>query len=109
MAESRLPTQTSLFTWCLPGRGNAWLLATLGMAALCLVLAFGVLHVTHQTREHYGELQRLTDQYRELQTRWGQLLLEESSWSSPARIEQIADQKLGMHIPDVNEVEVIQP
>lgn len=41
--------------------------------------------------------------------RMGQLLLEEGAWSTPARIEQIATQRLGMRIPDVNDVEVIRP
>lgn len=39
----------------------------------------------------------------------GQLLLEEGAWSTPARVEKIATERLGMRIPDVHDVEVIQP
>ncbi|HBN61478.1 MAG TPA: cell division protein FtsL, partial [Halomonas sp.] len=31
------------------------------------------------------------------------------AWATPARIEQIATERLEMRIPDVNDVEVIRP
>lgn len=56
-----------------------------------------------------AQLQQLEQEENQLQTEWGQLLLEEGAWSTPARIEQIATERLGMRIPDVNDVEVIRP
>ena len=57
----------------------------------------------------FAELQRLEQEENQLQTEWGQLLLEEGAWATPARIEQIATERLEMRIPDVNDVEVIRP
>ncbi|SDN21656.1 cell division protein FtsL [Vreelandella arcis] len=75
----------------------------------CLATAFLVVATTHATRVQYAQLQQLEQERRQLNTEWGQLLLEEGAWSTPARIEQIATQRLGMRIPDVHDVEVIRP
>lgn len=75
----------------------------------CLGSALAVITASHQTREQYVRLQQLEREQNQLQTEWGQLLLEESAWSSPARIEQLAMERLEMRLPDVDEVEVIRP
>lgn len=82
------------------------------VAALVLLVlgsAMAVITTAHLTREQYARLQRLEREQNQLQTEWGQLLLEESAWSSPARIERLAVERLEMRLPDVNEVEVIRP
>ncbi|MEA2118367.1 cell division protein FtsL [Halovibrio sp. HP20-50] len=76
---------------------------------LCMASGLGVVVTTHMTRVHFAQLQQLEQEENQLQTEWGQLLLEEGAWSTPARIEQIATERLGMRIPDVNDVEVIRP
>ncbi|WP_043526787.1 cell division protein FtsL [Litchfieldella xinjiangensis] len=85
----------------------------LGLVSLLtlLVLASATAAVTasHLTREQYARLQQLEREQNQLQTEWGQLLLEESAWSSPARIERLAVERLEMRLPDINEVEVIRP
>lgn len=87
-----------------------WRLAVV-VALIVLVLgsAMAVITTSHLTREQYARLQRLEREQNQLQTEWGQLLLEESAWSSPARIERVAVERLEMRLPDVNEVEVIRP
>lgn len=75
----------------------------------CLISGLAIVGITHQTRMQYAEWQRLNQEKNQLSTEWGQLLLEESTWSSPVRIERIAAERLEMRIPDVNDVEVIQP
>ncbi|MGQ4880320.1 cell division protein FtsL [Billgrantia sp. LNSP4103-1] len=80
-----------------------------GLALACLASAFAVIGTSHQTREQYARLQQLERERDQLQTEWGQLLLEESAWSSPARIERLAVDRLEMRLPNVNEVEVIRP
>lgn len=84
--------------------------AALGVLFLaCVFSALAAVTVTYQTRVQYAELQRLEQERNQLQTEWGQLLLEEGAWSTPARIEQMATDQLGMRIPDVTDVEVIRP
>nr|WP_245904567.1 cell division protein FtsL [Halomonas lactosivorans] len=95
-------------------RRPAWLpnwrlLLVMGLLLACLVNALAVINASHQTRMQYVELQQLERERDQLQTEWGQLLLEESAWSSPARIERLAVERLEMRLPDVGEVEVIRP
>jgi cell division protein FtsL len=80
-----------------------------GLVLACLVTALAVITASHQTRQQYAGLQRLESERQQLQTEWGQLLLEESAWSSPARVERLAVERLEMRLPDVDEVEVIRP
>ncbi|MBW6391569.1 MAG: cell division protein FtsL [Halomonas sp.] len=95
-------------------RRPAWLpswplLLVLGLLLACLVTAMAVINASHQTRMQYVRLQQLERERDQLQTEWGQLLLEESAWSSPARIERLAVERLEMRLPSVDEVEVIRP
>ena len=36
-----------------------------------------------------------------LKTEWSQLLLEENTWVAPVRIQTLAQQELGMRIPEM--------
>ncbi|QTF94049.1 cell division protein FtsL [Halomonas sp. BM-2019] len=107
MAQGR--TSTSGFGWPLAIRPSLPLLVVLALVAACLGSALAVITASHLTRDQYGRLQQLEREQQQLQTEWGQLLLEESAWSSPARIERLAMERLEMRLPDVDEVEVIRP
>lgn len=74
-----------------------------------LVSALAIISTSHLTRVQYARLQKLENQRDALQTEWGRLLLEESTWSSPARIESLSTQRLEMRVPGVDEVKVIHP
>ena len=102
-------TSTSGFGWPLVLRVSPSLLVVVALLVASLVSALAVITTTHLTREQYGRLQQLEREQQQLQTEWGQLLLEESAWSSPARIERLAMERLEMRLPDVDEVEVIRP
>ncbi|WP_290785032.1 cell division protein FtsL [Halomonas sp.] len=102
-------TSTSGFGWPLALRSSLSLVVVLTLVVACLASALAVITATHLTREQYGRMQQLEREQQQLQTEWGQLLLEESAWSSPARIERLAMERLEMRLPDVDEVEVIQP
>lgn len=43
----------------------------------CLLTGLAVVTTTHMTRVQFAELQRLEQEENQLQTEWGQLLLEE--------------------------------
>lgn len=84
-------------------------LLVMALLGLVLVSALAVIASTHQTRVQYARLQQLEHQRALLQTEWGQLLLEESTWSAPSRIERLATERLEMHVPELAEIEVIRP
>ncbi|APE29796.1 cell division protein FtsL [Halomonas aestuarii] len=108
MAQGRSPV-TSSFGWPLRLGASPMLLLVALLLAACLASALGVITTSHLTRDQYARLQHLEREHQQLQTEWGQLLLEESAWSSPARVERLAQERLEMRLPDIDEVEVIRP
>jgi len=83
------------------------LLGLLWCAALASALA--VVLVAHLCRQLYSELAVLEQQANEYQVEWGQYLLEQSSWASLSRIEQLARERLGMRVPTEDELRVVRP
>jgi cell division protein FtsL len=95
--------------WPFKLRLRALPVAIILLFVLCMASGLSVVFTTHMTRVQFAQLQQLEQEENQLQTVWGQLLLEEGAWSTPARIEQIATERLGMRIPNVHDVEVIRP
>lgn len=65
-----------------------------------LVTTFGIVNVTYNTRTQFAELERLRSQHQLLLEDWGRLILEESAFSSPSRVERVAREELGMVLPN---------
>jgi cell division protein FtsL len=80
----------------------------LSVLVMVMISATGVVYSTHKSRHLLNELQILEKQRNELQVVWGQLLLEQSSLVSQGRIEDRAIAELGMEIPVIENVMVIQ-
>lgn len=84
-------------------------LATLLSLYLLVVMsASGLVYSKHVQRRQFAELQELQEVDSQLKTEWEQLLLEESAWSNQARIEQIANTKLGMHLVSHSDVIMLE-
>lgn len=82
-------------------------LAMLFMTALCSAL--GVVHTQHQARKAFVELQALQDKRDDLNTDWGRLQLEQSTWATHGRIEGTARDRLGMLIPSPADIILVKP
>ena len=67
-----------------------------------LVSAFAVIYSTNSFRLTLSQVQQEEQQTNILQLQWGQLLLEQSSLATPARVEEIALSKLKMTLPTRN-------
>jgi cell division protein FtsL len=80
-----------------------------GIATATLVSAVGVIWSKHQARTAFIELQRLQNHRDRLDIEWGQLKLEQSYWSTPGRVEQVAHAQLKMVVPVPTEVRIVQP
>ena len=74
-----------------------------------MISAIGLVYSKHKTRTLFVELQRLNKEVVSLNTEWGRLQLEQSAWSDHGRIEQIARDRLGMVIPEAEQVAFIKP
>lgn len=80
-----------------------------GLLLMAVVLsALSVVTSQHKARKLFIELQKEKDQAQQMEVEWGQLLLEQSTWATPARVEQIAVQKLQMHLPKNGQVQFIR-
>jgi cell division protein FtsL len=66
---------------------------------------------SHVSRQSFYQLQNLRKEQKQLQTQYGQLLLEQAALSAPARIEQAIQKQEGekqLIIPDVKHVVLVQ-
>jgi cell division protein FtsL len=74
-----------------------------------LASAIGLVFSKHQSRKLFVELEQANAEIVSLNNEWGRLQLEQSAWSDHGRVEGIARKRLGMKIPDANEVVFIKP
>ncbi len=92
-----------------PAPSRALLWANLLALSAVLASCFAVIHSTHACRELYASLQVLEARQWHLQEDHGRLLLEESTWASPFRVEKVARGELGMAEPDLTRYIVVRP
>ena len=83
------------------------LLVTLMLALIVVMSAIGVVQSSHLSRQLFTEQAILSDRNDQLQLEWAQLLLEQSAWSSPNRLEGIATKKLGMLMPEAEDIQLL--
>ena len=86
--------------------GSGWLLLIWG---LTLVTALAVPYSAHWSRQLLNELAGEMQQREKAQAEWGRLVLEQSTWTAHNRIETLAVQQLGMHIPEPAAVRMVSP
>lgn len=73
-----------------------------------LFSAFFVLYIKDLNRRLFIQFQTLQTTHDKLHEDWGKLLLEQSTWSTQARVQRIAQLRLGMNSPSPKEVVVIR-
>jgi cell division protein FtsL len=78
-----------------------------GLTFAILLSALSIIYITHLTRILHANYQHNLVERTRLHMERGQLLLERSTWMVQARIQQIAETKLGMIIPDHKSVVII--
>lgn len=78
---------------------------TLVLMAVLMPSAIGVIYAKHRNRILYMELTRLQQKQDDLNVNWGRLQLEQSTWATHSRIENVARTQLGMH--NVNYADVV--
>lgn len=76
---------------------------------LISVSALMVIYSSHRARHLFYDLQASRTIRDELQVEWGQLLLEQSTWSSYVRIEDLATNQLGMLVPEPQNLLISRP
>jgi cell division protein FtsL len=71
--------------------------------------AAGAIYCKHRARQMFVELEQLNARRDNLEIEWGQLQLEQSSWSTQAFVERVATTKLHMAMPPPKEIQVVAP
>ena len=77
-------------------------------AIVCVTSAMALVYTKHESRRLFVELETLTGERDELNIEWGQLQIEQSTWATHARIEQVATDDLELMRPEATEIFVIE-
>lgn len=84
-----------------------WLLV-IALTLLALVSAFAVIETKHESRKRFVELQVLEKERNRMNVEWGRLQLEQGTWATHSRVEQIANKKLHMKMPEPESIVIIK-
>ena len=74
-------------------------------AAVCVMSAMALVYTKHEARKLFVELEALSHERDDLNIEWGQLQIEQSTWATHARIEQVALDRLSLVRPDIFVIE----
>jgi len=83
-------------------------MGTLILALIVMFSALAVVYMADVNRRLFIDLQTAQATEMQLHTEWGKLLLEQSTWSTQARIQSIAVQNLGMEVPATDKVVMLK-
>jgi len=84
-------------------------ISILVMLLLVIGSAIAVVYSKHTGRAEFVVLQKLEYKRDKLNEEWGRLLLEQSTWASPGRVEQQARLRLKMVVPSPEMTVLIKP
>ena len=77
-------------------------------SVVCVLSALALVYTKHESRKLFVELESLTHERDDLNIEWGQLQIEQSTWATHARIEQVATDDLSLVRPAASEIYVIE-
>ena len=69
--------------------------------------ALGMISSQHHARKLFVQLGEEQSREKQLNVEYGQLQLEQSTWATHARIEQMATRSLGLRLPDAKQVRTL--
>lgn len=82
-------------------RLNLMLLALIVVSSLALITS------QQQARKLYNELQVEQASAKRFEEEIARLQVDQSTWSTPSRIERVARERLGMHAPEASHTRVL--
>jgi len=74
------------------------------LALAVMASAIGSIYAKHESRKLFTELQGLNGERDKMEVEWGQLQIEQSTWSTYARVEQLAREDMKMRPPAADEI-----
>lgn len=73
-----------------------------------LISAFTLIVMSHEQRQLYAELEKLEQRRDELDVEWRQLRIEQRVMAEHSRLEQLANEKLGMRNLDLKSERIVR-
>ena len=89
------------------GINNISALTLIFMMVITMTSGMAVVLKEHQNRTAFNELQELKDEGNELEVKWGQLLIEQSTFGVEGRVEEKAINQLQMQLPVPAEIVMV--
>lgn len=80
------------------------LLLTMALGISLLVVVIDYIYLQQKTRNKFVKLQELIEQEHDLNANWGRLQIEHSTYVNNSRIEETAKKKLGMKLPEKEQI-----
>lgn len=77
------------------------------MVASLLLSAFGIIYLKDLNRRLFIQAEHIKQQQIMASEAWSRLLLERGTLVAQPRIQKIAEEKLGMHIPSRQEIQLV--
>ncbi|GFZ78771.1 hypothetical protein GCM10011403_22350 [Pseudohongiella nitratireducens] len=99
--------RATVLRWLLLGARQNLTLFVMLMAVM--VSATAIVLVSFESRLAFQELQQELELKNDMEVKWGQLLIEQSTFGVDDRIERKASEELDMKVPDWSNVVVVQP
>jgi len=75
---------------------------------ILFVSAFSIVYMKDLNRRLFMQYQTLQQEKSQAVIEWGRLLLEQSTWSTQSRIQEIAQRQLGMVMPAAKDVTLVE-
>jgi cell division protein FtsL len=69
------------------------------LSVAIVVTAIACVYARHESRKQFTQLQELIAKRDDLEVEWGKLKIEQSTWSTHSRVEQLAREKMQMLNP----------
>jgi len=79
------------------------------LTIVVILTSMAVVYSKYSWRTEFVTLQKLEQTRDKLNEEWGRLLLEQSTWASPTRIEQQSRTRLKMIVPTADMTVIVQP
>ncbi len=69
--------------------------------------AIASIYAKHESRKLFTELQALSADRDRMEVEWGKLQIEQSTWSTHGRVEQMAREQMKMLLPPPDDVTLL--
>ncbi|MBL4867493.1 MAG: cell division protein FtsL [Pseudomonadales bacterium] len=86
-------------------KGANWIVLLL---VLIVIVSISVVYSTYVTRGRISSLQELEKERDDMNVQWSQLILEQNSLGSYARVEKEATKKLKMYVPTSKDIVMLK-